>query len=154
MECSSCVAPEMSGPQEIEFESVTVFFRSFRKDAIAGQGRMDFGPGRTRVHEHAETGRPFAASRLHRMRGIIGQGFPQPHFAEGQCKRQRWNGPASNIGVVGHKLSAIGLPQRAAGAVGQPSRLAALRGRREQVNRQISDSRVIPSAHSLSSRCR
>jgi hypothetical protein len=29
--------------------------------AIAGQVRMDLEPGRTRVHEHAETARPLAA---------------------------------------------------------------------------------------------
>jgi hypothetical protein len=28
------------------------------ENAIAGQVRMDLEPGRTRVHEHAETGRP------------------------------------------------------------------------------------------------
>jgi hypothetical protein len=29
--------------------------------ALAGQVRMDLKPGRIRVHEHAETGKPFAA---------------------------------------------------------------------------------------------
>jgi hypothetical protein len=52
----------MSGPQGIEFEAVTAFFQAvvledrFWKNAKAGQIRMDLRPGRTRVHEHAETG--------------------------------------------------------------------------------------------------
>ena len=62
--------------------------------------------------------------------------------------------------VVGHKLSAIGLPYRTACSYSvfcssRPSpRFAALRGRPQRGNRHTSDSRVIPSAHPLPFRLR
>ena len=45
-----------------------------RIEHLAGQVRMDLEPGRTRVHEHAETGKPLAAYWLHAERGNIGAG--------------------------------------------------------------------------------
>ena len=42
------------------------FFKYF-----AGQVPMDRAPGRTRVHEHAETGKPLAAYKLHGTRRRI-----------------------------------------------------------------------------------
>jgi hypothetical protein len=41
---------------------------------LAGQVRMDLEPGRIRVHEHAETGKPLAAYKLHAKRGNFGAG--------------------------------------------------------------------------------
>ena len=119
---------------------------------------MDRAPGRTRVHEHAETGQPLAAYKLHRTHGRIGKSNPRFHRATLLCKRQWWNGPAGISGKVGHKISANGLPYRTTYSVctaclvctARPSpRIAALRGRTWRGNRHTSDLRVIPSAHPL-----
>jgi hypothetical protein len=90
---------------------------------------MDHAPGRIRVHEHAETGKPLAAYKLHQALGGFGILFTQPRYARRLFIRQRWNGPAGisgkvppqrrrpvagDPGKVGHKLSAIGLPYRKA----------------------------------------
>jgi len=119
---TSCAAPELSGPQENSFKH------------LAGQVRMDLEPGRTRVHELAETGKPLAAYKLHGTRGGIrsprrrvfvagvesfGAIGPLSYRAAGPCARHGWNGPAAGNrqvagGLVGHKLSAIGSPLRAA----------------------------------------
>jgi hypothetical protein len=71
---------------------------------------MDRVPGRIRVHEHAETGKPLAAYKLHQALEGIRSFFPPPRSAVCLYIRQRWNGPAGIPGKVGHKLSAIGLP--------------------------------------------
>ena len=73
---------------------------------------MDLELGRIRVHEHAETGKPLAAYKLHQALGGFGILFTQPCYAGCLYCRQRWNGPACCQGKVGHKLSAIGLPYR------------------------------------------
>src|ERR1017187_8150737 len=67
---------------------------------------MDRAPGRTRVHEHAERGKPLAANRLHGTRGKLLAFKPLFFRAVRPCIRQRWNGPAEFLlGLVGHKLS-------------------------------------------------
>ena len=90
---------------------------------------MDRAPGRIRVHEHAETGKPLAAYKLHQALEGIWNFFPPPRSAVCLYIRQRWNGPAGipgkvppqrrrpvagDPGKIGHKLSAIGLPYRKA----------------------------------------
>jgi len=92
--------------------------------------------------------------------GII----PRLVRAAGSCRCQRWNGPAEppqrrrpvagGPGMVGHKLSANGLPYRTACSARPSPWFAALRGRPWRGNRHISDSRVIPSAHPLPFRLR
>jgi hypothetical protein len=86
---------------------------------------LDREPGRTRVHEHAETGKPvhpsdeylslgapvpLAAYKLHGTHGRIRENSSRSNRAKGLCRRQRWNGPAGFLGAVGHKISANGLP--------------------------------------------
>jgi hypothetical protein len=44
---TSCVSPELSAER-----------KRTKIELLAGQVRMDLEPGRTRVHEHAETGKP------------------------------------------------------------------------------------------------
>ena len=82
------------------------------KNAVAGQVRMDRAPGRIRVHEHAETGKPLAAYKLHFAFSGRRIFFYPPPRAVCTFNRKRWNGPAGNPGKVGHKLSAIGFPYR------------------------------------------
>jgi hypothetical protein len=105
-------------------------------------------PGRTRVHEHAETGKPLAEDRLH-------GGLEEPRAVKlcffspvRPCTRLRWNGP----GMVGHKLSAIGLPQhstRLACSIEHPPWFAAPRGRQPRGSQPIKVSRVVLPAHSF-----
>jgi hypothetical protein len=116
---------------------------------------MDLELGRTRVHEHAETGKPLAAYKLHTMRSCPGAFRSWFGSAERPCKRQGWNGPAGVFGTVGHKLSAIGLPYRKASSASSQemfAQFAAPNGRRQRGLRQAGNRRVIPSAHPQSSR--
>jgi hypothetical protein len=92
-----------------------------RESALAGQVRMDLEPGRTRVNEHAETGKPQAEFKLHGCRERNEPYLAPIHRAVCPCNRHGfthgWNGPADRgffaILMVGHKLSAIGSPLRA-----------------------------------------
>ena len=129
---------------------------------------MDLEPGRTRVHEHAETGRPKAALKLHGMRGRIGADIAHSPGNVRPCDCQGWNGPAGDSGFasdgkVGHKLSAIGLPHYAVRSVCTAcprghspwfAQFAAFTVRRPRVFWHTSDFKVIPSAHPLSFRFR
>lgn len=105
--------------------AIVVSDQSDWKNAVAGQVQMDRAPGRIRVHEHAETGKPLhpsdgdlspgapvplAAYKLHQALGGIRNFFPPLRSAVRMFIRQRWNGP----NMVGHKLSALGLPYRKA----------------------------------------
>lgn len=83
-------------------------------------------PGKTRVHEHAETGKPgnssdedesrsllvpHAANGLHGARTGFRRDKPDSDRAVWPCMRARGNGLAGNdSGNVGHKLSATGSP--------------------------------------------
>ena len=124
---------------------------------------MDLDPGRTRVHEYAETGKPLAAQKLHRTRWSFQACWPNSSRAVRLCTRHGWNGPARNTGMVGHKLSAIGLPHHPNRSVclacpswqpPQPAQYAALRGRPPRTLRNTGDSMVIPLALSLPFRFR
>jgi hypothetical protein len=130
---------------------------------------MDRAPGRIRVHEHAETGKPLhpsdedlspgvpvplAVYKLHTARRIFRGINPRPDRARRMCRRQRWNGLNH---MDGHKLSANGLPYRTACSAcwsGTSPWFAALRGRPWLGHRNTSDSRFIPTAHPLSFRPR
>ena len=85
---TSCVPPGTVRSARVRF------FKHF-----AGQVPMDRAPGRIRVHEHAETGKPLAAARScrrsyrWRFSGQIPD-HPVPLLATGLRRRQRWNGPA------------------------------------------------------------
>jgi hypothetical protein len=129
---------------------------------------MDLEPGRTRVHEHAETGRPLAALKLHGTQGRIGADLARPFGVARPCDCQGWNGPAIDTefavdSKVGHKLSAIGLPYHAVRSVCSAcprghsplfAQFAARKDRRPRGFWHTSDSKVIPSAHPLSFRFR
>jgi hypothetical protein len=129
---------------------------------------MDLEPGRTRVHEHAETGKPLAAKKLHGTQGRIGANLAHLPGVVRSCDLQGWNGPAGDdgfvfFGVVGHKLSAIGLPHRAVRSVCSAcpqghsprfARFAAPNNRQPHGQRHTSDSKVIPPANPRSFRFR
>jgi hypothetical protein len=110
------------------------------------------------IHEHAETGKPLAAFKLHARRTSLGAYRPWSGSAVRPCRRQWWNGPAGGPGTVGHKLSAIGLPYSkacSAGTFRHPPKLAqfaAHAGRQQRGHWQAGNARVIPSAHPHSSR--
>jgi hypothetical protein len=154
---TSCVAPELSGTQENKFQSLS------RPGPDGSRARQDW------VHEHAETGKPLAAYKLHGTRGpqpticagwgakrkSIGPSMPRSVRAARPCTRQGWNGPAAGnrlvaSGLVGHKLSAIGSLHHSACSAcssSHPSQFAAFRGWPARGYRHTSDSQVIPSAH-------
>jgi len=96
---------------------------------------MDLEPGRTRVHEHAETARPLAAHKLHGASAGIGPVLARLAGAVRPCDCQGSNGPAAGKRQfarckVGHKLSAPGSPLRTASSIcwaRHPPRVASLR---------------------------
>jgi len=146
--------------------------RSFSKWYFAGQVRMDLELGRTRVHEHTETGKPLAAHNLHAAPRSAWGLKPRPLRAVRPCKRHGWNGPTGYFGffpphrqnsvnwghgVVGHKLSAIGSPERQAvssSSLPQFALRAALTGCRRSARGQAGNALVFPSPHPQSSRFR
>jgi hypothetical protein len=136
-EFTSCVPPELSGSQDKLFQAFS------RPGPDGSRARQDW------VHEHAETGKPLAAYKLHGAREYLGGALSPPGRASCLCRSQRWNGPASNIGMVGHNLSAIGVPHRTARSARLSPRITAPTGRPPLGNRHTSHSRVIPSAHPL-----
>jgi len=115
---------------------------------------MDLEPGRIRVHEHAETGKPLAAV-VHgirsRFRPLLAR--PAGGFRPDCCFG--WNGPAAADRQIvrcriGHKLSAIGSPHQTACSSGiLPLRVqrAAPPGRPPCALRRPNDSQVIPPAY-------
>jgi hypothetical protein len=115
---------------------------------------MDLEPGRIRVHEHAETGKPLAAD----LRGIRRKIRPLLAYLPGVARPRRrlgWNGPAQrNLQVAqsrfGHKLSAIGSPHQTACSSGifplRVHRVTHLGGP-SSASRRPSDSQVIPPAY-------
>jgi hypothetical protein len=126
---------------------------------------MDLAPGRKRVHEHAETGKPLHPSdndrspgcaapwvvcTLHQARGSAGAFQLCSDHGARSGTRQRWNGPAGHSGKVGHKLSAIGLPQdRVRSVVLHLARFAAPRGASPPECRCSGHQRFFTSAHPL-----
>ena len=140
---------------------------------------MDLAPGRKRVHEHAETGKPLfpsendrsprcadpcAAYTLHQARGSPGAFRLRSDHGTRSGTRQRWNGPAGHSGKVppqrrrpvaggpgiGHKLSAIGLPQDRVRSAGlHHARFAAPRGASPPGCRCSGHQRFFTSAHPL-----
>jgi hypothetical protein len=121
---------------------------------------MDLEPGRTRVHEYAETGKPQPAQKLHRTRWRLWAFRPVSSRAVRLCTRLGWNGPAVSSGMVGHKLSAIGLPHQSIRSVcsacpyRQPAQRAALQGSPPRIPGLTGDSMVIPLASPLPFRFR
>jgi hypothetical protein len=105
-------------------------FKHFAGPVWMDRARQD------RVHEYAETGRPFAARTLQGARGQFGRQIPRFSVAKPPSNCRRSNGPAGDSGNGGHKLSAIGLPQttdRLVRFVPIPSRFAACEaGRRTE----------------------
>jgi len=147
------------------------------EDAQAGQVRMDLEPGRTRVHEHAETGRPRTANKEHGTPGRTSRNLACFSCVVRPCRRYGQNGqiagngyiagillpprrPAIAVGIrgsSGNGLCAIGLPQYSASSSGFLPRLAHLAaptGGRLRHRGHTSDSQVIPSAcpHTFRSR--
>ena len=122
---------------------------------------MDLEPGRTRVHEHAETGKPFAA-KSHGMHKRIEPDLARSSWLVRPCRSDGWNGPDRRKlqfarVKVGHKLSAIGSPLHSASSSGILPLLAqraAHPGRPPFEFRRPSDSQVIPLAYPLSFRSR
>ena len=110
-------------------------------------------PGRTRVNEHAETGKPLADNRLHGRRGERGAFKLRFFSAVRPCTRTRWNGPGGILPkLVGHKLSAIGLPQhstRSACFIRHPPWFSAPRGWLPGGSRYVKVFRIIHFAHPL-----
>jgi len=121
---------------------------------------MDLEPGRTRVHEHAETGKPLAAFKLHGIRETVGAAKPPSSRVVLPCTRHGWNGPALFWGMVGHKLPAIGSPHGKSRWAGSSrfspefSLFAAPEGWPKRWLRHACDSQGIPSVQSLPFRFR
>lgn len=103
--------------------------RKFQAGRFAG-----IAHGRTRLYEHAETGKPAqrvdlvrshlelvppAARRAQRARP--GRGNKTLQCAAVRCASWRSNGPTGFAGQGGHKLSAVGLPLRKASHKGLPT---------------------------------
>ena len=124
------------------------------KYALAGQVRMDLEPGRIRVHEHAETGKPLAA-HVHGIRSRFSPFMARPARGFRPGRRLGWNGPAAADRpiircTVGHNLSAIGSPHQTAcssGILPLGVQRAAPPGRPPCARRRPSDSQVIPPAY-------
>ena len=115
---------------------------------------MDLEPGRIRVHEHAETGKPLAAI----VHGIRSRIRPLMARSVGRFRpdcRLGWNGPAAGDRQIvrcrfGHKLSAIGSPHQTAcssGILPLCAQRAAPPGRPPCSPRRPGDSQVIPPAY-------
>ena len=119
---------------------------------LAGQVLMDREPGRIWVYERAETGRPLAACEVHGTRGNSGADRSRSRQARASCIRQRWNGPIGTAGLVGHKISALGLPPRKASATGCSVRFAAIACGSLHNIRHNGRSRAVPFAYPLAFR--
>jgi hypothetical protein len=115
---------------------------------------MDLEPGRIRVHEHAETGKPLAA-HVHGIPSRFSPPMARPARGFRPRLRLGWNGPAQGdrpivCGTVGHKLSAIGSPHQTAcssGLLPLGVRRGAPPGCPPCARRRPSDSQVIPPAY-------
>jgi hypothetical protein len=115
---------------------------------------MDLEPGRIRVHEHAETGKPLAA-HVHGIRSRFSPSMAPPARGFRPGRRLGWNGPAAaDLPIVrctvGHNLSAIGSPHQTAcssGIMPLGVQRAAPPGRPPCAPRRPGDSQVIPPAY-------
>ena len=144
-------------------EMLRLLLRFFpRESALAGQVRMDLEPGRTRVHEHAETGKPPPAWKAHGRRERIEPHLARIHRVVRPCNGRGWNGPGGRDfaiahAQVGHKLSAIGSPQHTAGPPRclPPGTLRAARpGCTQRAQPDAGDWQVIPPAYPRTFRSR
>jgi hypothetical protein len=97
-------APQGSERKEIEFQAFTacLHFGATRKPARSG---WISSPAGQRVHEHAETGKPQAAFKLHGARRRIEAYLASFPGVVRPCLRRGWNGPAPrNRQIAGSKL--------------------------------------------------